>query len=141
MLNHFDVNFDADRQREIGERFNRFGGRIENINQALVEADFELFASIFVNKRSAIDGVFFDFGRERHRSDNFRVMTTSGIHDLLDGGVKDFGIISPHSQTKNDFGAFFFSAWLAASGFPGRGGSAAGRTLARGSWLLFLLPP
>jgi|GEM_PF-4900409 len=50
-LRHLYVYRNARREREIGERFNHFRTRVEDVDDALVYAHLKLLACIFVDKR------------------------------------------------------------------------------------------
>lgn len=62
-LHHLYVDGDAGWQVDIGKSFDDLGLGIEDVDHALVDAHFELFAGVFVDKGGAIDGVFFDIDR------------------------------------------------------------------------------
>ncbi len=67
-----------------------------------MDTHFELFASIFVDECSTVDGIFLDIYRERDRTDQFRVVAGCGVDDLFDGTVEDSMLISANfdAQTR-----------------------------------------
>src|SRR5713226_8466407 len=63
-----DLDIHACGQIQSCQCLNRLVGRLNNINQALVCANFELFARIFINERRAHHRIFVDFGGQWHRA-------------------------------------------------------------------------
>ena len=120
-LNHFDVNGDARREREVGQCFNDFWGGVEDIDQALVDAHFKLLACIFVNKGRAVDRILFYFGRERNWARNFCIVAKRGVQNLFHRGVKYLVLVGAHFDAQllrsNDYCRF---ARALSGGFSNR---------------------
>jgi hypothetical protein len=51
VLDHFHVDGDSRRKIKIRESFNNFWRRIQDVDKALMNAHFELLASVFVDER------------------------------------------------------------------------------------------
>ena len=71
------TKLDADRDVHAGgkvellELINRACGRIDDVEQALVGADFKLFSRLFVDVNGTVHGEFLNAGRQRDRAVNF----------------------------------------------------------------------
>ena len=63
-----DLDIHARRKAQFVERFDRLGGRLDNINQTLVRANLELLPRLLIDVRAPEDRVAFDPGRQRNRS-------------------------------------------------------------------------
>lgn len=51
LLHHFDVNCNPRREIEVREGLDHLWRRVHDINEALMDAHFELFASVLVDER------------------------------------------------------------------------------------------
>ena len=102
------TKLDADRDVHAGgkvellELINRACGRIDDVEQALVGADFKLFSRLFVDVNGTVHGEFLNAGRQRDRAVNFGSGALGGFNDLLGGAVDGAGVESAESNA--DFG-------------------------------------
>src|SRR5690348_16992071 len=92
---HLDFDIDAGRKIEIAEGINRLRGRGADINEALVNAHFELFARVFVDESRAIDRVLRLFGGQRHRTNDGGAGPLGSVNDLAGRLVYELMVISP----------------------------------------------
>src|SRR5262245_44734438 len=68
-----DLDVDARRKAQLVERFDCFGGCLDNINQTLVRANLELLPRLLIDVRAAEYGVALDPGGERNGSVHHRI--------------------------------------------------------------------
>lgn len=54
----FDIN--ASREAQFVQRFDRLGGRLDDVDQPLVRPNFELLTSLLVDRWTGQNGVAFD---------------------------------------------------------------------------------
>src|SRR4030095_293128 len=60
-----DLDFHPGRQVELHQRVHGLRGGVDDIEHALMRADFELLARLLVDVRRAVDGEFFNARRQR----------------------------------------------------------------------------
>src|ERR1700733_9890377 len=77
-----DLDVDAGRERELHQRVHGLRSRIDNVEHALVRADFELFARLLVDVRRTVDGEFLNQGRQRNRTAHRRARALGSVDDL-----------------------------------------------------------
>ena len=78
-----DLDVDAGRKLQPHQRVDRLGGRVQNIDQTLVDALLELLAGFLVDVRRTVDRVDGPSGRKRDRSRDNRAGLADGTNDLL----------------------------------------------------------
>src|ERR1700752_2736793 len=61
-----DLDVHAGGQVELHQRVHGLRGGVDNVEHALVRADFELLARLLVDVRRAVDGEFLDARRQRN---------------------------------------------------------------------------
>src|SRR6266481_4234508 len=114
VCSHFMLNLDGNihtgGQVEFFELVHRLGGRLNDVNQALVRALFEGFLRFFVRVRRALNGEALDASRQRDGSGDARPGAFDGVGDVAGGLVNDpmvKGLQSNanalSSHTKNNF--------------------------------------
>src|SRR3989338_5899591 len=64
-----------------------------------MDPHLKLLARVLVDKRTAIDRVFFNLGRQGNRTLHLAVITAGGINNLLDRSVKNLVLVSRHSNS------------------------------------------
>src|ERR1700689_1434412 len=77
-----DLDVDAGGEIELHQRIYCLRRRIDDIEQALMRAHFELFTALLVDMRRTVDREFFDLGRQRNGSPHLRAGALRGIDDL-----------------------------------------------------------
>src|SRR5687767_10209699 len=80
---HLDLDIDAGRQRQPHQRIDRLGGRVDDVDEALVRPDLELLPAVLVDERASNDGVLLYPGRQRYRTGDVGAGPLRGLHDLL----------------------------------------------------------
>src|SRR5262245_32937352 len=66
LAERLDLDVDAGRQIQLHQRINRLRRRLEDVDQALVRAHFELLARLLVDVRRAQHRPLVDFRRQRN---------------------------------------------------------------------------
>src|ERR1700722_12128744 len=84
-----DLDVDTGGKIELHQRVHRLRRRIDDIEQALVRAHFELLAALLVDMRRAVDGELLDPRRQRNRPANLRTGALGGIDDLARRRIED----------------------------------------------------
>jgi hypothetical protein len=82
-LLHFDFYVATGRQREVHQGVDGFGRRLRDVDQAFVNAHFELLAALFVHVRAFDNRERAAVGRQWNRAGNGRASTQGSINDLL----------------------------------------------------------
>ena len=88
-------------QVEFFELVHGAGGGIDDIEDALVSADFELLGRFFVHVDGAVDAEDFGAGGERNGPGDARASALGGLDDF-DGGAVD-GTVIEGTQADPDF--------------------------------------
>src|SRR6478609_2202104 len=83
-----DLDVHAGGQVELHQRVHGLRGGVDDIEHALVRADFELLARLLVDVRRAVDGEFFDACRQRDRATHSGAGPLGRVHDLAGGMVQ-----------------------------------------------------
>src|SRR6201999_889045 len=83
-----DLDVHAGGQVELHQRVHGLRGGVDDIEHALVRADFELLARLLVDVRRTVDGEFLDARRERNRPPDGRACPLGGVDDLARGMVQ-----------------------------------------------------
>src|SRR5262249_35852260 len=84
-----DLDVDARRKIELHQRVHGLRGRIDDVEQPLVGAHLELLAALLVDVRRAVDGEFFDPGRQRNRPAHLSPGTLGRVDDLARRRIED----------------------------------------------------
>jgi hypothetical protein len=77
-----DFDVDAGGEIELHQCIHRLRRRIDDVEQTLVGADFELFARLLVDVRRTVDREFFNPRRQRDRSADLRARPLGGVDNL-----------------------------------------------------------
>src|SRR5271170_1158976 len=77
-----DLDVDAGGEVELHQRIDRLRRRIDDVEQSLMRAHFELLAALLVDMRRAVDGELLDLGRQRDRPTHLRAGALRRIDDL-----------------------------------------------------------
>src|SRR5262249_24456755 len=94
---HPDLDIDAGWQAQaLVEGFNRFAGRLQNIHQALMGADFKLLAGFPIDVGTARDRVALDARRQRDGSMDDGARPLRRAYNLVRGPVQDLMIVGFH---------------------------------------------
>ena len=96
-----DGDVDTGWQVELLELIHGASCRIDDVEKALVSADFELLHRLLVNVNRAVDRKPFDTGRKRDRAGNTGSRAFCGLHDFLGGAVD--GAMVEGAQADADF--------------------------------------
>src|ERR1700688_926102 len=78
-----DLDVDAGGKVELHQRIDRLRRRIDDVEQALMRAHFELLAALLVDVRRAVDGELLDLGRQRDRPTHLRAGALRRIEDAV----------------------------------------------------------
>ncbi len=81
-----------------------------------MDAHFELLAGVFIDKCGTVDGVFLYIDRERHRTDDCRIVASGSVDDLLHGLVEDAVLVGADLDTEAVSRIRFLSAWSRCNG-------------------------
>src|SRR5690606_16257325 len=87
-LLELDFDVDAGRQVELHQRVHGLRGRIDDVEDTLVRADFKLLARLLVDVRRTVDGEFFDQRGQRDRPAHRGARALGRIDDLARGMVQ-----------------------------------------------------
>jgi len=110
-----DLDVDARCQVELHQRVHGLGCRIDDVQEALMRPDFELFTAFLVNMRRAVDREAFDAVRQRNRSAYLRARTLRRIHDLL-GGVVENTVVEGFEPDSDVLALHVFSPTVLTTG-------------------------
>ena len=83
-----DGDVHAGRQVEFLELIHRLRRRLDDVEQALVGAHFELVHGLLVDVRRAVHGESLDLGRQRDRAGHLGAGALGGLDDLGRGAVE-----------------------------------------------------
>src|ERR1700682_3979089 len=67
-----DLDVDTGGEVEALERLHRLGGRLDDVDEALVDAHLEVLAGVLVDVGAADDAVAVDLGGQRHGATDLR---------------------------------------------------------------------
>src|ERR1035437_3869279 len=81
-ISDLNGNIHTRRQVELLKLIDRFGGRTDNVQQALMGPDFKLFHGLLVRVRAAINAESFDSRWQRDRSRDAGAGPLGGLHDV-----------------------------------------------------------
>ena len=84
----FDLDVDTGRQIELLQLIDGFGRGLNDVEQALVGAHFELVHALLVNVGGAIDRVALDLGRQRDGPGDDGTGAGRGFGDLGRGAIE-----------------------------------------------------
>src|ERR1700730_11121176 len=101
MSKSLDFHVHAWRKIELHERVHGVWRGLENIDQALVSAHFELLTRFLVHVRRAQHRPTIDGGTQRNRPSYIGAGTLCGVHNFLGGLVENSLIV--HLQAYTDF--------------------------------------
>src|SRR5262245_35880299 len=79
---NLDGDIHAGGEVELLQLVDRLGGRLHDVEQALVGANFELVHRLFVHVRGAIDREFLDAGWQRNGADHLSAGALRGFDDF-----------------------------------------------------------
>src|SRR3989344_276891 len=83
-----DLDVHAGGQVELHERVHGLRGGVDDVEHALVRADFELLARLLVDVRRAVDGEFLNTGRQGNGSPDGGAGALGRVDDLASGMVQ-----------------------------------------------------
>src|ERR1041384_2247527 len=83
-----ELDVHAGGQVELHQRVHGLRGGIDDIEHALVRADFELLARLLVDVRRTVDGELIDARRQRDRPAHGGARSLGRVHDLAGGMVQ-----------------------------------------------------
>src|SRR3954447_22742709 len=83
-----DLDVHAGGQVELHERVHGLRGGVDDIEHALVRADFKLLARLLVDVRRTVDGEFLNARRQRDRPAHGGARSLGRVHDLAGGMVQ-----------------------------------------------------
>src|SRR3984957_2127223 len=99
MSKSFDFHVHAWRKIELHQRVHRVRCGLENIDQALVRAHFELLTRFLVHVRRAQYRPAIDGGGQRNRPSYISPGTLRGVHNFLGGLVENSVIVRLEAYT------------------------------------------
>src|ERR1700676_4568047 len=99
MSKRLDFHVYAWRKIEFHQRIHRVRCGLENIDQALVRAHFELLTRFLVHVRRAQHRPTIDGGRQRNRPSYIGAGTLCGVHNFLGGLVENSVIVRLQAYT------------------------------------------
>ena len=100
-----DLHEDAGRDDEAVERFDRAGGGLEDVDDALVRPHFELLAALLVDVRRPQHRVALDARGDRDRTTNPGIGALGVLDDFLRRGVQRPVVVGfhPNSNPRHNF--------------------------------------
>lgn len=98
----FDVH--ARRQAQLVESLNGFGGRLNNVDQALVRPNLELLARFLVDMRAREDRITLNPRGKGDRSMHLGMGSLDRVDDLLGALVQNRMVVRFHSDANNFLG-------------------------------------
>ena len=99
LLHDFNFYIYSRRQIQVGQGFNDFLVRIQDVNQTLVHPELKLLPGVLVNESRAVDRVLFDFGRQRNRTYHLGVVSFRGFNNLARGIIDELVVVSANPQS------------------------------------------
>src|ERR1700722_3715096 len=99
MSKGFDLHVDARRKIELHQRIHCVRCRLENIDQALVRAHFELLTRFLVHVRRTQHRPTINGGGQRNRPGHICTGALRGIHNFLGGLVENSMIVRLEAYT------------------------------------------
>jgi hypothetical protein len=93
-----DGNVHTGREVELLELIDGAGGGIDDVEQTLVSANFELFSGLLVHVHRAVDAEFFDAGRKRDGTGDLGASAFGGFDDFGGGFVHGAMVKSAESD-------------------------------------------
>src|SRR5439155_24982076 len=120
---------------ELHQRVERLLRRLEDVEQALVRTDLELFARLLVSVRGPQHAVLVDLGRQRNRAGDLGARALGGLDDLARALIEQLVIVrlQPDADAWSGHGVlvyFLAGAGLAGAGLAAPAGAAAASFLA-----------
>ena len=98
-----DLNVDTSREIELLELIDGASGRVDDVEEALVGAHFELISRLFVHVNGLVHRELFDAGRKRNGTGNLSAGALGSFHDL-DGGLVNRAMIESAETDANFLG-------------------------------------
>ena len=95
---NLDGNVNTGGEIELLQLVHGAGGGIDDVEKALVSADFELLGGLFVNVDGTVHGELLNPGRERHRAGDAGSGAFGGIDDLRHAAVESAEVIGPEAD-------------------------------------------
>src|SRR5471032_2290603 len=83
-----DLDVHVGGQVELHESVHGLRGGVDDVEHALVRADFKLFARLLVDVRRTVDGEFFDQGRKRYVAADGSAGALGRVDDLACGMIQ-----------------------------------------------------
>ena len=113
-LDYLDFDIHAGGQVHVAQGFDDLLARVQDVQEALVHAQFELLPGILVDKCRAVDGVLLHLRRQRDRADDRGVVLLRRLDDLAHGVVDQLVVVSAHPEAEllRHILFFLFSHWL-----------------------------
>src|SRR5690349_23805966 len=93
-----DLDVDVRRQVETHQRVDRLGGRVDDVDEALVRPHLEVLAGVLVLVRRPDDDEHVLLRGQRHRADHRRTGTGHRVDDLARRAVDDLVVIRLQSD-------------------------------------------
>ncbi len=101
LTGRFDFDVDAGGQGQLVQRVDRFGRRLNDVDDPLVRANFKLLAGFFVDVRTGKNRIAFDPGGKRNRATNNGTGSFGRIDDFSCTLIKHGMIEGFHSNANN----------------------------------------
>lgn len=106
-LLHFNLYINSRWEVERGERIDGLGTWVQDIDDAFVNAHFELLTSVLVDKGGTVDGPLLLLSRQRNRADHLPTTPFSCFNDhsrrLIDDLVIIRADLDPHTMGPGSF--------------------------------------
>ena len=95
---NLDGNVYTGGEIELLQLIHGAGGRIHDVEETFVGADFKLLGRLFVNVNGTVHREFFDPGREGHGAGDAGSGSFGGVHDLRNTTVESAEVIGPEAD-------------------------------------------
>src|SRR5579863_6440981 len=93
LAKRFDLDVDTGGEIKLHQRIHRLLRWLENVEQALVSADFKLFTRLLVHMRRTQHAILVLHRGQRNRARDLRASAPGGFDDLTRGLVQDAVVI------------------------------------------------
>ncbi len=100
LLCHLDFDIDSGGKIQVGERLDDLLAGVRDLNEALMDAEFELFARVLMDKSRTVHGIALDFGRKRNRSVHDSIIPFGRFYNLACRIVDQLVVVRFDAQAK-----------------------------------------
>ena len=99
-LLHLNLQVNPRRQAKVGQGINSLGGRVQDVEQALVYAHFVLLTSVLIDERGTVDRELCFLSGERYGTHHFSPGAENGVQDSAYGLVDYLMVVGANTNSK-----------------------------------------